>query len=230
MPRRVAEATRALGAAGLADMIWGHLALRDPEGRGVWMKAAGWAFEEVDESRVLLVSWEGEVLEGNGKAHIEYPIHTEIMKRWPEVNATVHSHSEDANVFSSLDIPMPAISHEGVHFADPQIPRFRETGDLVSSPELGEKLADTLGMAPACLMPKHGTVTAGADEALAVMYAVTLAKACRLAVAAQAAGGPVVMSDVAEITAKKAHALPPSQLRAGYEYLLRQVRRDLSES
>ena len=58
-------ANQALGVAGQADLVWGHAAIRDPEGRGVWMKAAGWAFEEVTPDQVVLVSPEGEVLAGD---------------------------------------------------------------------------------------------------------------------------------------------------------------------
>lgn len=36
------RASRALGAAGLSDMVWGHASVRDPDHRGVWMKAYGW--------------------------------------------------------------------------------------------------------------------------------------------------------------------------------------------
>ena len=52
----VVRACRALAAAGLTDMVWGHPALRDQDGRGVWMKASGWGFEEITASRVVLVS------------------------------------------------------------------------------------------------------------------------------------------------------------------------------
>jgi ribulose-5-phosphate 4-epimerase/fuculose-1-phosphate aldolase len=41
------QANRALGASGQSDMVWGHASVRDPDGRGVWMKAAGWSFEEL---------------------------------------------------------------------------------------------------------------------------------------------------------------------------------------
>ncbi|MGN8027207.1 class II aldolase/adducin family protein [Microbacterium sp. 22242] len=222
---RAARAHRALGAAGQADLVWGHLALRDPEGRGVWMKAAGWGFDEIDASRILLVGWDGDVLAGDGARHVEYPIHTEIMRRRPEVTATVHSHPEDANVFASLGIPMPALSHEGVLFADPQVPRFTCTGDLVRTGELGSALADTLGSAPACLMPNHGIVAVGVDEAAAVMHAVLLTKACRMAVAAAGSGGAVSSSDPAEIAEKKRNVWPPAQLRAGYDYLVRLAER-----
>ncbi|WP_279582242.1 class II aldolase/adducin head domain-containing protein [Fodinicola feengrottensis] len=49
-----ALATRALAAAGQGDMVWGHLAVRDPQGRGVWMKARGWGLEEITADRVGL--------------------------------------------------------------------------------------------------------------------------------------------------------------------------------
>ncbi|MFI1735080.1 hypothetical protein ACH40E_38855 [Streptomyces acidicola] len=45
--------------------------MRDPDGRGVWMKASGWGFEEVTPRRTLLVSPEGQALarEGPGVPH-----------------------------------------------------------------------------------------------------------------------------------------------------------------
>lgn len=52
----VVAACAALGAAGLGDMVWGHPSVRDRQGRGVWMKASGHGFEEVDTERVVLVS------------------------------------------------------------------------------------------------------------------------------------------------------------------------------
>jgi ribulose-5-phosphate 4-epimerase/fuculose-1-phosphate aldolase len=151
----VVKACRALAAAGLTDMVWGHPAIRDPEGRGVWMKAAGWGFEEITASRVVLVSLTGEVLDGTGRRHIEYPIHTEIMRARPEVSATVHTHAPALSAFASLDTPLLPISHDGVLFCDPQIPRFTRTGALISTAELGADLARTIGAAPACLMPNH---------------------------------------------------------------------------
>ncbi|MGH7733945.1 MAG: class II aldolase/adducin family protein, partial [Gemmatimonadales bacterium] len=71
------QASRALAAAGQADMVWGHASVRDPDGRGAWMKSAGWGLEEIDASRIALVSPDGEVaggVHGSGPRHIEYPI------------------------------------------------------------------------------------------------------------------------------------------------------------
>jgi ribulose-5-phosphate 4-epimerase/fuculose-1-phosphate aldolase len=213
--------SRALAAAGQSDMVWGHASVRDPDGRGAWMKASGWGFEEVDESRIVLVSPDGEVLHGAGRRHIEYPIHTEVMARRADVGAVVHTHSDAANAFSALDVPLRPLSHAGSLFSYPDVPRFTLTGGLISSAELGLALANALGAAPACLMPQHGLVTAGKNLAAAVMTAVLLDRACRTQLTAMAAGPLRRWGDEEDTVAKRADVWSSRQLRAGWEYLLR---------
>ena len=208
-------------AAGQSDMVWGHASVRDPRGLGAWMKSAGWGLEEVDASRVVLVSPDGQVLQGSGRRHIEYPIHTEIMARRADVGAVVHSHSDAANAFSALDEPLRPLNHAGSLFSYPDVPRFTLTGGLIRSRELGQALADALGDAPACLMPQHGLVAAGADLPAAVMTAVLLDRACRTQLAAMAAGPLRRWGGEEDTVAKRAEVWAPSQLRAGWEYLVR---------
>ena len=217
-----AAANRALGASGQSDMVWGHASVRDPEGRGVWMKAAGWSFEEVTSARVALVTPAGEVLAGSGPRHIEYPIHTEVMKARPDVRSVVHTHAPAAVAFAALEEPLLAISHDGVEFAEPQIARFTRTGSLISSAELGRALAETIGDGVGCLLSRHGLVTVGPDPATAVLRAVLLARACQVQLQAMAAGQIRLWSDSAEIALKRAEVWPESQFNAGYAYLCRQ--------
>jgi ribulose-5-phosphate 4-epimerase/fuculose-1-phosphate aldolase len=212
---------RALAAAGLADMVWGHLAARDPEGRGVWMKASDWGFEEITRERVVLVSWDGEVLAGEGKRHLEYPIHTEIMRARPDVTVSVHTHAPSVNAFSALDVPLRPISHDATAFAEHGVPRYTATANLVRTTELGRALAADLGAANACLMPQHGMVAAGPDIAHAVMYAVLLQRACATQLTAQAAGELRSWTDDAESLRKAALVWSASQIDAGWRYLLR---------
>jgi L-ribulose-5-phosphate 4-epimerase len=225
--RDVTEASLALAAAGLTDMVWGHAAVRDPDGRGVWMKASGWGFEEITDERVVLVSPDGEVLSGDGSRHIEYPIHTEIMRSRPDVGCTVHTHAPALSAFACLDVPLLPISHDGVLFSDPPVPRFSRTGALIATAELGTALAGTLGEARACLMPSHGAVTAGPDAATAVMYAVLLWRACQTQLMALAAGEPKTWSDPEETSLKREQVWNARQVRAGYQYLIRKAEREL---
>ena len=216
-----AQANRALGAAGQSDMVWGHVSIRDPEGRGVWMKASGWSFEELTPDRVVLVTPEGEVLAGSERRHIEYPIHTEVLNARPDLNSVVHTHAPAAVSFAALDQPLLAISHDGVEFAEPQIARFTRTGALIKSAELGKALAETIGDGVGCLIPQHGLVTVGPNPATAVMRALLLARACHVQLQAMAAGPIRRSSDSAEIALKKAEVWPQSQVDAGYAYLCR---------
>jgi L-ribulose-5-phosphate 4-epimerase len=222
----VVDASLVLAAAGLTDMVWGHAAVRDPDGRGVWMKASGWGFEEITADRVVLVSPGGEVLSGEGRRHVEYPIHTEIMRHRPDVGGTVHTHAPALSAFACLDVPLLPISHDGVLFSDPPVPRFTQTGTLIATAELGDALADTLGDARACLMPNHGAVTTGPDVATAAMYAVLLERACRTQLMAVAAGEPKIWSDADEAELKREQSWNPGQLQAGWRYLLRKAARD----
>jgi L-ribulose-5-phosphate 4-epimerase len=217
------RANNALAVAGHTDMVWGHASIRDPEGRGVWMKASEWGFEEVTADRVVLVSPEGEVLAGEARRHIEYPIHTELMAARSDVGCVVHTHAPAATAFAALDVPQRAISHDGVPFVDPDVPRFTRTGALIRSTELGQALADTIGDSAGCLIPQHGLVTVGADAATAVMHAVLLERACRVQLTAMAAGPLVHWSDEDEVALKQAEVWPAGQINAGYAYLCRQI-------
>ncbi len=86
----VALASRVLAASGHNDYVWGHAALRDSGGRGLWMKASGLGFDEITPDEVVLIGWDGTVLAGDGRAHMEWPIHAQVMARRPDVHGTVH--------------------------------------------------------------------------------------------------------------------------------------------
>jgi ribulose-5-phosphate 4-epimerase/fuculose-1-phosphate aldolase len=216
------DGCRALAAADQADMVWGHPSVRDPEGRGAWLKCSGWGFEEVTTAdRVVLVSPDGDVLVGDGPRHIEYPIHTEIMAARPDIGAVVHTHSAAACAFAALDEPLRPLDHAGSLFCYPDIPRFTKTGGLIKNRDLGQALAATLGDAVACLLPQHGLVAVGPDLPAAVMAAVLLDRACRTQLTALAANPLRVWGDEADTVSKRADVWSTRQLRAGYDYLLR---------
>jgi ribulose-5-phosphate 4-epimerase/fuculose-1-phosphate aldolase len=219
------QASRALAAAGQADMVWGHASVRDPGGRGAWMKSAGWGLEEIDAGKIVLVSPDGDVADGGGPRHIEYPIHTEIMAARPDVGSVVHTHSSAANEFAALDVPLRPLDHAGSLFCYPDIPRFTLTGGLIRTRELGAALAAALGGARACLMPQHGIVAAGPDVPAAVMTAVLLDRACRTQLNAMAAGPLRRWGDEGDTVDKRTDVWSDRQLRAGWEYLLRKSAR-----
>jgi ribulose-5-phosphate 4-epimerase/fuculose-1-phosphate aldolase len=223
--RLVSTGCQVLGEADQGDLIWGHVSARDPDGRGIWMKANDLGFDEVGPDDVILVSWDGRVLLGDRRRHAEYPIHTEAMRARPDVGAVVHTHSRAAVALGALGVPLRPISHEANLFVPPDLARFTETGDLVLTAEQGGLVAAALGDRNACLLVNHGVVTVGVDVPTAVMTAVLLDRACATQLLAMSAGGWASWSPPAESLAKREHCYPPPLIRAGWDYLVRRLER-----
>jgi L-ribulose-5-phosphate 4-epimerase len=214
----VVVACRVLEAQGQGDLVWGHVSVRDPTGRGAWLKGSNLGFDEVSADDVILLDFDGNVLQGSAGLHLEYPIHTEIMRARPDVGAVVHTHPLHSIAFAATRRPLLALSHEGSHFVPPDIARFTKTGDLVSTPELGRALAETVGDRNAALMPCHGIVTASSDVGRAVALAIRLERACQVALLA---GEGAVGSDDEEALQKRARST--RNLGMAWEYLARHV-------
>jgi L-ribulose-5-phosphate 4-epimerase len=219
----VATASRILAAAGHGDLIWGHASARDPAGRGVWIKAANWGLEEVTPDRVHLVTGDGEVLDGSGPRHSEFPIHTEIMAARPDVGGVVHTHPPHAVALAATGQPLRAVSHAANYFVPPDIPRFTQTADLILTRDLGKAVAAELADASAIFLVNHGIVTVGNDLQTAAVAAVLLERACAQQMLTHAFGGWPTWSATDEALSKRANIYADSPVRAVWDYLARSL-------
>src|ERR1700694_5553693 len=90
---QLARACRILEMEGHGDMTLGHLSLRDPQGRGFWLKRNRIGLGEVlSAGDFVLVDWSGQQLAGSGGRHSEWPIHSEILRLRADVRVVAHSH------------------------------------------------------------------------------------------------------------------------------------------
>jgi ribulose-5-phosphate 4-epimerase/fuculose-1-phosphate aldolase len=217
----VSLASRILAGSGAADLIWGHASVRDPGGRGIWIKQASWGLEEVTPALVHLVSPDGEVLDGGGPRHSEYPIHTEIMLARPDVGGVVHVHSRGAVALGASGQPLRPVSHEANYFVPPPLPRFTQTSDLILTRELGAAVARTLGGSAALLLVNHGIVCAGPDLETATVAAILLERACQQQILTQSLGPGYQWTPEAESLVKRGHIYPPQAIRQVWDYLVR---------
>jgi L-ribulose-5-phosphate 4-epimerase len=217
----VATASRVLGTNGAGDLVWGHASQRDPEGRGVWIKASGWGLEEITPDHVQLVTPEGEVLEGAGARHAEYPIHTEIMAARPDVGGVVHVHSPHSVALAAAGGTLRPVSHAANYFAPHGVPRFTETADLILTPELGKLLAESLGSARAVFLVNHGIAVTGPDLREATVGAILLEMACQQQLLTTQYGGLPTWSDDDESRAKREHIYHQAAVESVWDYLVR---------
>jgi ribulose-5-phosphate 4-epimerase/fuculose-1-phosphate aldolase len=175
----LAEACRVLEMEGHGDKTLGHMSLRDPEGRGFWMKRNGIGLGEVaGADDFVLVDFGGKKIAGNGACHAEWPIHGEIYRRRPDVEVIGHTHPFVTGVFVTTEEPLQAVTRPGAHFPD-GLPRYRVTSNLIITIAMGQELAEALGDAPAVLMQNHGTTFCGATIAECVVTGVLLDRACQ---------------------------------------------------
>tara|TARA_R110002020_G_scaffold65413_14_gene172812 strand:+ start:964 stop:1713 length:750 start_codon:yes stop_codon:yes gene_type:complete len=215
----VSRASKALAFGGLSDLVWGHVSVRDPQDRGFWIKASGLGFGEVGPEQVHLIDWSGEVIVGAGPRHIEWFIHACVYEARPDIGSVAHAHSDAVNAWCATGRPMQALSHAGIEFSARQLPRFTETASLIRTRELGLQLAATLADGIGVLIPQHGFVMTGEDVAASVMRSVLLERATSVLLQALAAGGVEHAMSAADMAV---HSWPPSQMHAGYDYLVRQ--------
>jgi L-ribulose-5-phosphate 4-epimerase len=215
----VALGCRILGANGHDDYVWGHVSARDPHGRGIWMKASTYGFEEITADHVILVSFEGEVLEGDRPRHSEWPIHTEVMRLRADVGGVVHSHPPHSIAVGAAGQPLRPLSHAGTLFVPPDVPRFTKTADLIVTPALGADVAEGLHGENAMLLVNHGIVTVGNDVRDAVIRAVLLEKAAHQQVLTYTLGEPKHWSSDEEALAKRKSVWAEHHLVMLWDYL-----------
>ena len=116
--------------------------------------------------------------------------------------------------------PLLPVSHEGTLFVPPDVARFTQTGDLITTPALGTDLAQTVGERNVALMARHGIVACGGDLPTAVFNAVFLERACRTNMRVLMAGGAKTWSSHEEALAKREHVYNP---QAAWDYLARRL-------
>jgi len=221
----LARAHRILNLEGHNDMSLGHLSLRDPAGRGLWLKRGNIGLEEViSEDDFILIGFGGDVLEGDGIRHLEWPIHAEILAARPEVNVVAHTHPFHATVLSATNAEIGPYSNEGVWFTG-GVPHFKLTSDLVNTPQLGQELARALGRAHAVLLKNHGATFVGTSVREATLAGVFLERAARLQLALAASGLAHEHSGHEEIAEKRRTIYPPRAVENFWQYYNRKLDR-----
>jgi L-fuculose-phosphate aldolase len=210
---------------GHTDMTQGHLTIRDPEGRGFWMKRTGIAFLEVRRPNdFVLVDLKGNRLEGKGGVHGEWPIHAEIFRSRPDVNAIGHTHPFYACVFSAFNEPLRAVAHEGASL-NGTVSRYVDTSNLIDTPQLGRDLARDLGSAPAVLMRNHGITFVGPTVEECVLTGIFLERACHSQLVANAAGSAWEFPNEREMREKYKSVMTAAYIRNSWGFYARKLAR-----
>lgn len=166
-----------------ADLLWqelrelyGHVSCRLPSGGGFLIAFVRTPPAPYDHDEVMVFSYEGEKLEGEGPTPYEIFLHSEIFRRRPDVNSIVHSHPHVATALSIAGRTVYAVTQQSTQFGS-GLPVFK--GNFIDSVAIGAELAECLGQNCGALMKGHGAVLAGNNVAEAVSNTLYLEQAAK---------------------------------------------------
>jgi ribulose-5-phosphate 4-epimerase/fuculose-1-phosphate aldolase len=219
---RLAKACRILEMHGHGDLSLGHVSLRDPDGRGFWLKRNRAGLGEIrGPEDFVLVSFDGEKLAGEGGRHSEWPIHSEILKRRPDVQVVAHTHALHASVLSGASEALEPYTLDADYFVD--LPRHADEVALVTTPAEGAALAQSLGPHFAVLMANHGVTFCGTSIEHATCVGVFLEKACKAHLLGKASGLQVNPLGGAVRGKRHAQIMTPAHIEHSWDYFCRML-------
>jgi len=197
----IADACRVLAGRGLADGVLGHISLRIDEDlllvrcRGPHERGLGYTTSE----DIRLVDLDGQAaapgeLDGWTVPN-ELPLHTEVLRRRPEITAVVHAHPprivaadlagiDLRPIVGAFDIPGTRLAAGGI----PVYPR----GVLVRDQDLATEMVDAMGTRPLVLLRGHGITSASSSVEQAVLQAISIDILAGLSLDVVSAGGVLV--------------------------------------
>ena len=165
----VANACRVLAARGLAEDVLGHVSVRTgPETLLVRCRGPreeGLLFTVPDDVREVDLDTAPGTADADGwAAPNELPIHTEVMRARPDVDAVLHCHPPTVLLVGIEDVPLRALvgayNIPATRLALDGVPVYPRSV-LVRRPDLGREVAAALGTAPVLVLRGHGNVTVG---------------------------------------------------------------------
>lgn len=194
----LATACRVLAARDLAPGFLGHVSLRIDRDRLLVRcrgpRERGLAYTTPDDIRLVDLDGDpGATGELDGyAAPNELPLHTEVLRRRPDVDAVVHAHPAAVvaadlaglgirPIVGAYDIP-------GAHLAAGGVPVYPR-GVLIRDRRLATEMVAAMTDRPVVLLRAHGLTSTGATVPHAVLRALAVHTIATMSLAVAQAGG-----------------------------------------
>ncbi|NLG70920.1 MAG: L-fuculose-phosphate aldolase [Chloroflexi bacterium] len=170
----------------------GNLSIYNRSEGLVAIKPSGVDYFEMTPEDIVIMTMDGEVVEGNLKPSTEFRFHLALYKNRPDVNAVIHTHQVYATTIACLNWELPAV-HYLVGYSGNKVPLAPYA--TFGTQELSDNIVRSIGGYNACLMANHGLVTVGPTIASAFTVAEEIELVARLYYQAKSIGEPVVLPD-----------------------------------
>jgi ribulose-5-phosphate 4-epimerase/fuculose-1-phosphate aldolase len=198
--RDVVIANRVLAMHDVVD-AYGHVAIRHPDDPDKFLISRSLAPELVTLEDIMVVGLDGKVQNDDRPAYAERFIHAGVFETRPEVNYSVHAHSEAILPFSITKEPLRAVVNAASDIGS-TVPVWDiadqfggSTNSMVANMDQGRDLAKKLGKNSVILMRGHGFTAAGAFLYKTINLCVVLPKNARVLLEALRLGNVTPISE-----------------------------------
>lgn len=179
--------------SGLTVETWGNISVRNPENGLYYLTPSGMPYDIIRTEDIVVMNRDMEIVEGTCKPTIEYGMHIGIMNAREDVNAVIHTHPVDSQVFACLHEDIPPVIDEAAQLLGGTVKCAKYA--LPGSDELAANVIEALGDGAACLMANHGAVCVGTDMDTAFRVCTVLEMTAKIYTAAHTIGKPEPIAD-----------------------------------
>jgi L-ribulose-5-phosphate 4-epimerase len=187
---KVFKANLELVARGLVIHTWGNVSGRDKESGLIVIKPSGVSYESMKPEDMVIIDYEGKIVEGKFKPSTDAPTHLLLYKTYLSLGGIVHTHSSYATSWAQAGRSIPPFGTTHADHFSGEVPCTRlltrieteadyeiNTGKIII-----ESLTTTDPMTvPSVLVNGHGPFCWGSDADAAVYNAVALEEIAKMA-------------------------------------------------
>lgn len=125
LKKEVYRANMMLPEYGLAPFTWGNASGVDREAGVIVIKPSGVAYPELTWEMMVVVDFDGNVVDSKYNPSSDTLTHIELYKAFPDISGAVHTHSKFATAFAQAGKAIPALGTTHADFSYGEIPCTR---------------------------------------------------------------------------------------------------------
>ena len=132
------EANLLLPEYKLVDLTFGNVSVRDPLRSVLAIKPSGVDYPLLSEGDMVVVDFDGTVVEGSLHPSSDTPTHRRLYQAFPGIRSIVHTHSRNAAAFAQAGIGIPCLgtTHADYFYGEVPVTRRMTEDEIKSGYEL----------------------------------------------------------------------------------------------
>lgn len=189
----VVDYGKKLITSGLTKGTGGNISIYDPEQKLMVISPSGIDYFETTVEDIVVMDLEGNIVEGNRKPSVEYPMHSIFYKERTDVTSVVHTHATACATMAALRWDLPATNYIIALTGAPVVPCAKYA--TFATPQLAQSAFDGVGKGSAAFLANHGFIAAGPNLPMTFNIAEEVEFCADIYLRAKAVGEPVVIEE-----------------------------------